>query len=168
MGIVDIIILICFLPAVYFGIRNGLVRQLISLCVIFFGIKLSLQFSPTVSSWLTGQFEIKEYIAKIISFSVIFIAISILFSLVGKLVDKIIQITLLGWLNRIAGIILSLALFALVISVVIYIFDTVNTSLQIVDEAKIAESKFYSPLLDLAKEAFPHIKEAFPKIKEIL
>ena len=159
MGTIDIIILICLLPAIYFGIRNGLVKQLISLCVIFFGIKLSLQFSPTVAEWLTEHFTLKEYIAKTASFIVIFIAVSLIFSLIGRLVEKIIQITLLGWLNRLAGIILSLVISVLLISVLIYLFDLLNANLNIVEKSIIAESKFYQPLLDLSKEAFPRIKE---------
>jgi len=159
MGTFDIIILVCFLPAIYLGIKNGLVKQLISLCVIFFGIKLSLQFSEPVAAWLIEHFEMKEFVGKLISFIVIFLVVCIVFSLIGKIIEKIIQITLLGWLDKLLGIVLSIAVFALAISVLIYLFDLVNSNLQLVEQAKIAESKFYPHLLNLAKEAFPRIKE---------
>ena len=40
MGVIDIILLACFLPAFYFGIKNGLVKQIISVAVVYFGISL--------------------------------------------------------------------------------------------------------------------------------
>lgn len=159
MGTIDIIILLCFLPAIYLGLKNGLVKQLISFCVIFFGIKLSLQFSEPVAAWTIAHLGVKEFVGKLISFIVIFLVVSVIFTLVGRLIEKIIKISLLGWLNRLLGVLLSLAVFAIAIAVLIHLFDTLNTNLHIVEQAKIAESKFYPHLLNLANEVFPRIKE---------
>ncbi len=72
MGIVDIVILCCFLPALYFGAKNGLVKQLVALAVIFFGIRLSLRFSVPVSNWVLGHVEMSEFWSRAVSFIVIF------------------------------------------------------------------------------------------------
>ena len=159
MATFDIIILLCFLPAIYLGLKNGLVKQIISFCVIFFGIKLSLQFSAPVGEWVIEKLGMKEFLGKVLSFIVIFLVVSLVFTLVGRAVEKIIKITLLGWLNRLLGVLLALAVAAIAISVLVQLFDTLNGNLHIVEEAKIAESKFYPHLLDLAKEVFPRIKE---------
>ena len=42
MGVIDIVIVCCFLPVLYFGIKNGLVKQLVAFAVVYFGIRLSL------------------------------------------------------------------------------------------------------------------------------
>lgn len=159
MGTLDIIILACLLPAFYFGIKNGLVKQLISFCVIFFGVKLSLQFSEPVAQWAIAHLGVQEFAGKVISFIVIFLVVAIVFSLIGKIIERIIKISLLGWLNKLLGIVVALAIFATILSVLAYLFNSLNTNMHLVEEAKIAESRFYPYLLDLANHIFPHIKE---------
>ncbi|MBQ0024655.1 MAG: CvpA family protein [Bacteroidales bacterium] len=158
MATIDVIILVCFLPAIYVGIKNGLVRELISLCVVFGGIKLSIKFSPQVIEWLSCHLGMSEFWAKVTSFIVIFLVVAIILSLIGNLIDRIIKISLLGWLNRLLGILLAIALFAIVISTVIYFFDMVNTRLGIISAEKIAESKFVPLLLDLARDIFSNFE----------
>ena len=88
MGVIDIILLVCFLPAFYFGIKNGLVKQIISVAVIYFGITLSLRFADMVSSWLLKLFTLSDFWIKAISFVLIFLVVAILLNLIGKLIEK--------------------------------------------------------------------------------
>ena len=54
MGVIDIVIVCCFLPVLYFGIKNGLVKQLVAFAVIYFGLRLSLRFATPVAEWIVG------------------------------------------------------------------------------------------------------------------
>lgn len=159
MGIFDIVILVCFLPAIYFGLKNGLIKQLITFCVIFFGIKLSLICSTAVSQWVLEHLGTSEFWGKAISFIVIFLVVAVVFSLLGKVIEKILKITLLGWLNKLLGLILAVCICAMIVSVAIYFFDSANARMHIVPAEKIAESHFYQPMLNLAQSVFPHLKE---------
>ena len=160
MEVIDIIILCCFLPAIYFGLKNGLVKQIVSACVIYFGITLSLKYSIPLSGWIAGKgVNIPVFWTRLISFILIFAITAIIFSLLGKVVSKIIKITLLGWVDKLLGIILSLLVSAIIISVIIYFVDSANSLLEFIPKEKIAESKFYPALLDFAKSAFPLIKD---------
>ena len=162
MGIIDIIIVICFLPCIYFGLKNGLVKQIVSICVIYFGITLSLKYSSTVCNWICAQgWNLSEFVIKIISFILIFAIIAIIFSLLGHIIEKIIQISLLKWLNSLLGIVLSFFEFLLVISLVVYFINSVNDLLNFIPEGKIAESRFFHLLVDFANNVFPKIKELF-------
>ena len=161
MGIVDIVILCCFLPALYFGAKNGLVKQLVALAVIFFGIRLSLRFSVPVSNWVLEHVEMSEFWAKAVSFIVIFFGFAIVLSILGKLVEKIIKSTLLGWLNRLLGIVATLFLFALLLSVIVFLVDSANNIVEFIPKEKLAESRFYPMLLDLSQKVFPFVKELF-------
>ena len=161
MGVIDIIIVCCFLPVLYFGIKNGLVKQLVALAVIYFGITLSLKFSAPVSEWLTGHVKISEFWAKAVSFILIFVAVALVLSLLGKLIEKIINISLLGWLNKLLGVVMTFCLFALLLSVIVYFVDSANNLLDFIPKEKLEESRFYPVLLDFSKEVFPRIKELF-------
>lgn len=161
MGTIDIIIIICLLPSIFFGLKKGLIKQIVSLCVLFFGIKLSLQFSAPVSGWLSQHITISPFALKTISFVVIFSAVAIVLSLIGRLVEKIIQITLLEWVNKVLGLILSFSFFLIALSVLAYFFDSANNLMHIVSQENIGSSKLYPMLLDFSKLIFPYFKELF-------
>ena len=159
MGVIDIIIVCCFLPALYFGIKNGLVRQLVAVAVIYFGITLSLRFSAPVAEWIGEHVNMNEFWAKTVSFILVFFVISLVLGLLGKLIEKIIQISLLGWLNKLLGVVAALFVFALVISAIVYFVDSANNMLDFIPKEKLEESRFYPWLLDFSKEIFPRFKE---------
>ena len=161
MGVVDIVIVCCFLPVLYFGIKNGLVKQLVALAVIYFGITLSLKFAAPVSEWVLQHLQIPEFWAKAVSFILIFFVVALVLSLLGRIIEKIIKISLLGWLNKLLGIVMTFGIFALVLSVLVYFVDSANNLLEFIPKEKLEESRFYPMLLDLAKEVFPRFKELF-------
>ena len=161
MGVIDIVIVCCFLPVLYFGIKNGLIKQVVAFAVIYFGIMLSLKFATPVADWVVQHVKIPEFWAKAVSFILIFFVVALLLNLLGKLLEKIIKISLLGWLNKLLGIVVTFCIFALVLSVAVYFVDSANNLLDFIPKEKLEESRFYPALLNLSKEVFPHFKELF-------
>ena len=149
MGVIDIVIVCFFLPALFFGIKNGMVKQLVALAVIYFGIVLSLRFATPVS--------------QSVSFILVFFFFSLVLSLFGRIIEKIIKITLLGWLNKLLGVVMTFILTILLLSVVVYLVDSANNLLEFIPKEKLEESRFYPALLQLSQEVFPHFKELFSK-----
>ena len=158
MGILDIIIVCCFLPCLYFGARNGFIKQVISLIIIIVGIKLSISFSSPVSEWLRSRIELQPIWVSVISFVAVFIVVALVFGLVEKLLDAVVKVTMLGWLNRLLGIIFSMLKVVVLLSLLAYFINSANELLNFISEDKIAESNFFKPLLDLADKIFPALK----------
>lgn len=165
MGVLDIVIVCCFLPALFLGIRNGLVRQLVSLAVIYFGITLSLRFSSRVSRWVLDYVEISDFWIQSVSFILIFFAVAFILSCLGRIVEKIIKISLLAWLNRMLGIVAAFCTFLLLLSVLVYFIDSLNNLLNFIPKEKIEESRLYPALRDLSQQIFPYFRELFHQAK---
>ena len=163
MGVIDIVIVCFFLPALFFGIKNGMVKQLVALAVIYFGIVLSLRFATPVSQWVLEHVNMTEFWAKAVSFILIFFVVALVLSLFGRIIEKIIKITLLGWLNKLLGVVMTFILTILLLSVVVYLVDSANNLLEFIPKEKLEESRFYPALLQLSQEVFPHFKELFSK-----
>ena len=163
MGVIDIVIVCFFLPALFFGIKNGMVKQLVALAVIYFGIVLSLRFATPVSLWVLEHVKMTEFWAKAVSFVLIFFVVALVLSLFGRIIEKIIKITLLGWLNKLLGVVMTFILTILLLSVVVYLVDSANNLLEFIPKEKLEESRFYPALLQLSQEVFPHFKEPFSK-----
>lgn len=163
MGVIDIVIVCFFLPALFFGIKNGMVKQLVALAVIYFGIVLSLRFATPVSLWVLEHVKMTEFWAKAVSFVLIFFVVALVLSLFGRIIENIIKITLLGWLNKLLGVVMTFILTILLLSVVVYLVDSANNLLEFIPKEKLEESRFYPALLQLSQEVFPHFKELFSK-----
>lgn len=164
MGIIDILIVIALLPSIYFGFKNGFIKQLIALAVIILGIILSLRFSDVVSQWLMTLITVNEsgvVWVKIASFILIFVAVAIILNLLGTLLEKIIHITLLGALNRLLGFVFSFLKFAFVVGLVIYFVDSINQLTHFIPQEKIDESALYTPFLTAIKSIFPYLNSLF-------
>lgn len=161
MGTIDIIILVCLLPSLYFGLKNGLVKQIISFAVIYLGITLSLKFSGLVEPLVQQYLHIEGFWAKFIAFVAIFAAVALVLSLLGNIIDKAIKAGATGFLNRVLGLLLSVFIFVLLTALLVYMVDALNQVTDLIPKEKLAESKLYPFMLDIAKTFFPYLKSLF-------
>ncbi len=161
MGAIDIVILACFLPAVVLGLKRGLVGQIVALAVVVLGIHLSLKFSGALQGYLSQMVSWDPFWTKAVSFTAIFLAVALLLGLLGKLVEKVLKIAMLGWLNRLLGMLVAVATASLVVGTLVYIVNSANQLLQFLPEEQLARSRFYTPLLNLVESVFPLLKSLF-------
>ena len=161
MGTIDIIILIALLPALYFGIKNGLIKQIISFAVIYLGITLSLRFADAVAPYVLQYIKVSEFWAKALSFLIIFAAVALALNLLGGIIQKVIGSTAVGLLNRVLGVFLSLFIFTLIVSLLVYFADSLNELTGFISEEKLADSNLYPLMLYIAKTFFPYLKSLF-------
>ena len=161
MGTIDLIILACFLPAVVIGLKDGFIRQVVALASLVLGLYLSVRFSTPVGQWITERWHLEPFWVKVLSFSVIFIAVALVLNLLGKLLEKVLNITMLGWLNRLLGLVFAMITTALIVGTLIYVLNSANGLLEFIPEEKLTESRLYKPLLHLVEIVFPYLKSLF-------
>lgn len=159
MCTLDIIILICFALTVVSGIWRGFIAQVVSLASVIAGIWLAFHFSEMVCEWLRQYFpNVSETILNIAGFVLILLVVSLLLHLVGKLILGLFKAVDLGWLNWFLGIIFSLLKGALIIGLLLILFDTLNLKFELVKPETIDQSVLYAPIRDAAYKVFPYLK----------
>ena len=159
MNILDIIILICFIPALIQGLRKGFIAQMIAIISLILGIFLSFQFSEAVSGWLAQYIEGSGEVLHLVAFALILICVIAGLAALGKLLEGMLKIVMLGWVNKLLGVIFSFLKCALVVGLVIMVFNSLNGTFHFVSEETLAGSSLYPPLKDLAYTVFPYLKE---------
>ncbi|MBQ2966364.1 MAG: CvpA family protein [Bacteroidales bacterium] len=159
MNILDIIILICFVPALVQGLRKGFISQIVSIVSILLGVYLSFQFSTALSVWLAQYIEGSEQVLKIVSFALILVGVMAGLTLLSKLLEGFVKFVMLGWLNKLLGVLFSFLKCALIVGLVIMAFNSLNNSLNLISEEELAKSVLYPPLKDLAYTVFPYLKD---------
>ena len=158
MNILDIILLICFIPALIQGIRKGFIAQAISIVSIIAGIWTSARFADVVSAWI-GQFiTASEQVLKVVAFAIILVIVFLVLAAVGKLLEGMFKLVMLGWLNKLLGVVFALIKTGLIVGLVIIAFSSLNETFKFVQESVLNESVLYPPLKNLALEVFPYIK----------
>ena len=78
---------------------------------------------------------------------------------VAKLITAAVEKASLGWLNKVLGLVFSIAVSAVVIGLIIIMFDTVNVKFGLVKGPVLQESLLYGALKDFGYFVFPYLKQ---------
>ena len=159
MNIIDIIIVCCCVPAVIHGLSKGFVSQAFSLVALILGVWLSFKFSNAVGEWLVTYIDLPSTVIHVIAFALIMLVVMLITHLAGKAVEGVLKVVMLGWLNKLLGIVFALLKAVLIIGLVIILFEAINNTFPIVPSKTMEESIFYGPVKDLANLFFPYLKE---------
>lgn len=159
MNILDIILLICIVPALVQGFRKGFISQVIAIISLIAGVWLSARFSTAVSAWIAQYIQGSEQIMNIVSFTLIFLVVIAALAAVGKLLEGAIKLVMLGWLNRLLGVIFSFLKATLIIGLIIMAFCSLNNTFNLVSEDVLNQSVLFPPLRDAAYTVFPYLKD---------
>lgn len=117
MNWLDIVLGILILISVVSGIRRGLARAAIGFCAVIFGLFCALWFYGMLGAHL--RFAGSRNIANLIAFFVIFLGVVLTGSLIGFLIDRLLKLVRLSWLNRLLGGAFGLIRGALVGAIVV-------------------------------------------------
>ena len=158
MAILDIILLLCFVPAIVSGISKGFVKQVVDLAAILIAAWAAFHFSTVLGTWLARYITLEPSILNVISFILIIIIAAILLNLVGALITKALQAVSLGFVNRLLGMVFAVLKVALVLGLVILLFETLNETLHFVKPEATADAVVYNALKDAADKIFPILK----------
>ena len=161
-NLADIVILLCFVPAIFGGLIKGFVRQAAGLAALILGIWAGYHFSELVSAKLCTWIDTSPQWLSIISFAAIFIVVLLLVTLVGRLSEKAIQLVLLGWLDKLLGLVFAIVKTAFILSIIIYILVSLDSLIPFLPHETLKNSGIYSFIASLAPKFFPYIKNLIP------
>ncbi|HBH09665.1 MAG TPA: hypothetical protein DDX40_09745 [Rikenellaceae bacterium] len=159
MNIIDIIILLCCVPAIFRGLSKGFIAQAAALVALVLGAWMSFHFSNVVVGWLEPVMDVSPTVLQAIAFTLILLAVFLALTLAGKMLEGIVKIVMLGWLNKLLGVVFALMKVILAIGLFILLFDSVTTALGINCSKTISGSVLYTPIKDFADAFFPYMKE---------
>lgn len=159
MNILDIILLVCFVPAIFQGIRKGFIAQAVSIISIVAGIWASARFANVVSGWISRYITASEQVLRLVAFAIILVMVFLALAALGKILEGVFKLVMLGWLNKLLGVVFALLKTGLIVGLLIMAFSTLNDNFKFVQESVLNESLLYPPLKKLAFEVFPYLKD---------
>ncbi|MBW2639475.1 MAG: CvpA family protein [Deltaproteobacteria bacterium] len=118
MNLFDIIVIVILGYCLIRGIFRGLVKELSSIIGVFGGFYAAYTYYPVLAKPLSEWIANAGYL-NILSFLIIFCGVFIIISILGIIINYLLKIVFLGWLDRVSGAMFGAMKGILIVSVLL-------------------------------------------------
>ncbi len=161
--IIDIILLVLVVLALLKGLQKGFVLAIFSFAAVIIGLAAAMKLSVVVAGWLQSSTHISARWLPVISFAIVMIGVVLLVRWCAKLIEAGMNMALLGWLNKLAGICLYVALYVTVFSVLLFFAKEI----QLLKPETIGQSRCYHFIEPWGPFAINGIGKLVPVFKDL-
>ena len=119
----DLLFVIILVLAIVKGYQRGLIVGIFSFVAVIIGLAAAIKLSAVVAGYIGDTIKVSNEWLPVISFAVVFILVVLLIRLGANMIQKTVEISMLGWVNRLGGILLYIAIYGMVYSVVLFYAD---------------------------------------------
>lgn len=160
---IDYVILATLVAGALVGLWKGFVKEAFALLALVLGLMTGFALMDRLGKALAKNFDIQSEYWPFIAFVIVLILVLVGVNLLGKLLDKLVKLALLGIPNRIAGAIFGALRAAFTASVFVWLLNQIR----VFSPDLKAQSLFLKPLMSLAPETFAMVGYVFPPVGKI-
>lgn len=161
--IIDLLFAILLILAVVRGYRRGLIAGIFSFIAIIVGLAAAIKLSVVVASHIGKAVKVSDEWLPIISFIAVFLIVVLLVRWGANAIQRTAELAMLGWVNRLGGIILYLAIYIAVFSVLLFYTE----QMQLIKKETINKSFSYSYVRPWGPEAINAFGTIIPFFKNM-
>jgi membrane protein required for colicin V production len=158
---IDFLLCILLVMAIFKGYSRGLIVAVFSLLAFFIGLVAAMKLSASVAGWLQESTGTNSTWMPFIAFILVMIVVMLLIRVGAKLVEKTVQLAMMGWLNRLGGILFYALMYLMLFSIVLFYAK----SLGILTEETIRNSRTYSFIAPWGPTVIEAIGSVIPVFK---
>jgi membrane protein required for colicin V production len=148
MGI-DIVFAIILVFAVYKGYSRGLIVAVFSFVAVTIGMAAALKLTTVAVLYAQQHWHVQTRWLPVICFIGLFVGVVLLVRLGATLIQKMVELAMMGWLNKLGGIILYSAIFIIAYSILLWIANQLY---------------WLSPETKLQSVVYPYIEHLGPAV----
>lgn len=161
--IIDVIALLLLVIAIFKGSSRGLIVAVFSFLGFIIGLAAALKLSTAVAAYIGDNTTISQRWLPVIAFIVVFVIILLLVRLGARLVEKAIRIVMLGWLNKLGGIIFYILIYFFIFSIILFY----AVQLHIIKPEVTSASSTYKYIQPIAPKMMSIIGHILPFFKDM-
>lgn len=117
---IDIVSGTILIIAILQGYRNDLIKAVVSFFSLFIGLILAFQCAGYVADLLKAHTKIASHWLPFIAFLVVLIGVMILLKMITGILQQSAEWLLLGWLNKLLGMLLYAVIYGTILSAFLY------------------------------------------------
>jgi membrane protein required for colicin V production len=156
--VIDLFFFIFLILAVVQGWRKGLILGLFSLVCGLIGLAAAVKLSSVVAAHMKTGMHLTGRWLPVWAFLIVFVLVMLLVKWLGHLLEGLIKLVLLGWLNKLAGIGLFIILYLSVYSVILFY----GAKTGFINKQTIQDSHCYSMIAPLGPSIIRFISGFIP------
>ncbi|MDI3527030.1 MAG: rane protein required for colicin production [Tenuifilum sp.] len=161
---VDLVLLVILAFGAIRGFLNGFVMQVTSLAALLLGIWIAVRFSDLTAVLLVEKVKLSGQYIPILAFAITFILVVVGVHFAGKMIDKVFNLTPLGIVNKLLGLLFGFFKYAIILSVLIVFIEKANDRFNFYTQEAKNKTILYKPLSRLAPAIYPYLH--FDSLKE--
>ena len=155
MSIIDIIVLVLVIVGIYKGWRKGLVLGIFSVLAFIIGLAAAIKLSALVAERLGEATNISQKWLPVLAFAIVCLG--------AKALEGVLQLAMLGWLNKLGGVLLYVLLYLFVFSILLFYAQ----QLQIIKPETAEISITYPFIYPMGQEVIGAIGTILPFFKDM-
>lgn len=155
MSYIDIIIFIFLLYGALRGFKRGLIIEIATFAGLVLGVYLSISYSHYMKALLRDFFNISSHY---VAFGLTFLIVTIGVFLLGKMLTKIADIICLGLLNKLLGMLLGMAKYAIIVCALLLFVGALDDKFHFISEETRQKSILFQPFLNFAQKMYDIIR----------
>lgn len=117
---IDVLFLLFMVLAVFRGLRQGFIIAVFSAVALVIGLAAAIKLSAIVAGYGRENTHISSRWLPVLAFLLVFLVVVIGVRAGGRLAEKAVDLALLGWLNKLAGVLLFAVLYTIILSVLLF------------------------------------------------
>jgi len=170
MNWLDIVIAFFLIIAFIDGYRKGLIMQLVILAGVLIAVIFSGKLAGIVYPWLDRVTDFTPETLHVASYLVAFVVIALAAIFVGQLVETIINVIFLSFINRLLGGVTAMATTLIIFSLALNLLLILDSEEDIITERTQKESFFFKRIEKVVPTIVPHLnrdlwERYFPQIE---
>lgn len=145
----DILLVLPFAAGLIRGLMRGFISEIIAFVVVILGVLSARLWAQGFSAWLLVQFAWPQGVCDVVAYTLLFLGIAIVLSILARLLNKLIRAIHLGWANRLLGGLFGMAKYGLIVLVAVFIMDKGNEVFHWLDDSPVVSSSVvYPPMVN--------------------
>lgn len=162
-NLIDLFIIGTLSTTLVLGIWKGFVRSLTALASLVFGVILAVKYYPRIEPYLAKVSSLDPHISMILSMILVFIAVQAVFVVIRYVLDMLIDVSRLSWLDRTLGAAMGVSAGFLLASAAVHAI-----LMGVPEWSVVKESKLVEPMRELSSKAVAYAPKHYVEQVETL
>lgn len=124
--LIDIIALVLLVVAIFKGLSRGFIVAFFSLVAFIVGLAAAIKLSAVAATYIGRSVNISERWLPVLAFVVVFLIVVFLVRLGARAIEGVVRMAMLGWLNRLGGVLFYALLYLFIYSLILFYATRIN------------------------------------------
>ena len=117
---IDVCWLLLMVMAVFKGLRRGFLLSVLFAAAFIVGLAAAIKLSAAVAGYGKDHWHLSSRWWPVLAFVLVFFVVVIAVRWGARLADKMVDLAMMGWLNKLAGVLLYAVIYTIILSVFLF------------------------------------------------